>query len=49
MCNVLTTTSSDMADAQRPRCFLDVNIGEQPAGRLVIELFADKCPRTAEK
>ncbi|KAK3678360.1 hypothetical protein LTR78_001657 [Recurvomyces mirabilis] len=36
------------ANVQRPRCFLDINIGEQPAGRLTIELFADKTPRTCE-
>ncbi|EGP87255.1 uncharacterized protein MYCGRDRAFT_30791, partial [Zymoseptoria tritici IPO323] len=32
----------------RPRVFLDVSIGEEPAGRLTIELFADKTPKTAE-
>ncbi|KAK5721892.1 hypothetical protein LTR15_006485 [Elasticomyces elasticus] len=37
-----------MANTHRPRTFLDVNIGEQPAGRLTIELFADKTPRTCE-
>jgi len=34
--------------ANRPRVFLDVNIGDQPAGRLTIELFTDKAPKTAE-
>ena len=38
-----------MANVHRPRVFLDVNIGEQPAGRLTIELFTDKTPKTAEK
>lgn len=38
-----------MAAANRPRVFLDVSIGEEPAGRLTIELFADKTPKTAEK
>lgn len=33
----------------RPRVFFDVNIGDEPAGRLVIELFADKAPKTCEK
>ena len=33
----------------RPRCFLDVSIGDEPAGRLTVELFNDKAPRTAEK
>ncbi|KAK0266326.1 hypothetical protein B0A54_04814 [Friedmanniomyces endolithicus] len=37
-----------MANVHRPRVFLDVNIGEQPAGRLTIELFTDKTPKTAE-
>ncbi|KAK4548377.1 hypothetical protein LTR36_010248 [Oleoguttula mirabilis] len=37
-----------MAAPNRPRAFLDVNIGEQPAGRLTIELFADKTPKTCE-
>ncbi|KAL2503973.1 Peptidyl-prolyl cis-trans isomerase CYP19-1 [Abeliophyllum distichum] len=31
-----------------PRVFFDVTIGGQPAGRIVIELFADTTPRTAE-
>ncbi|MCJ1393074.1 hypothetical protein MMC18_005946 [Xylographa bjoerkii] len=32
----------------RPRVFLDVQIGTQPAGRIVIELFTDKTPKTCE-
>ncbi|KAK4630301.1 Peptidyl-prolyl cis-trans isomerase H [Fulvia fulva] len=32
----------------RPRVFLDVSIGQEPAGRLTIELFADKAPKTCE-
>ncbi|KAI9759023.1 MAG: hypothetical protein M1835_000477 [Candelina submexicana] len=32
----------------RPRVFLDVQIGTEPAGRLVIELFVDKTPKTCE-
>ncbi|TXG65692.1 hypothetical protein EZV62_006967 [Acer yangbiense] len=31
-----------------PRVFLDLNIGGHPAGRLVIELFADNTPITTE-
>ncbi|TXG72722.1 hypothetical protein EZV62_001301 [Acer yangbiense] len=31
-----------------PRVFLDLNIGGQPVGRLVIELFSDSTPKTAE-
>ncbi|KAI7298830.1 hypothetical protein KC315_g17873, partial [Hortaea werneckii] len=37
-----------MANPHRPRVFLDINIGEEPAGRLTIELFADKTPKTCE-
>ncbi|TKX26537.1 cyclophilin type peptidyl-prolyl cis-trans isomerase-like protein 1 [Elsinoe australis] len=35
-------------DADRPRVFLDVSIDTSPAGRLVIELFSDKAPKTCE-
>jgi peptidyl-prolyl isomerase D len=31
-----------------PRCFLDVSIGGEVEGRIVVELFADVVPRTAE-
>ena len=31
-----------------PHVFFDVSIGGQNAGRIVIELFADKVPKTAE-
>ena len=31
-----------------PRVWLDIAIDSAPAGRIVIELFADKVPRTAE-
>lgn len=41
--------SAIMTNAHRPRVFLDINIGEEPAGRLTIELFADKTPKTCEK
>ncbi len=36
------------ADANNPRCFLDITIGDKPAGRVVIELRADVVPKTAE-
>lgn len=32
----------------RPIVFMDVNIGETPAGRLKMELFSDIVPKTAE-
>lgn len=31
-----------------PKVFFDITIGGQRAGRIVFELFADQCPRTAE-
>ncbi|PKI78716.1 hypothetical protein CRG98_000941 [Punica granatum] len=31
-----------------PRVFFDMTIGGQPAGRIVMELYADTTPRTAE-
>ncbi|PIA93174.1 Peptidyl-prolyl cis-trans isomerase 1 [Cercospora beticola] len=36
------------ATTDRPRVFLDVSIGGDPVGRLTIELFVDKTPRTCE-
>lgn len=32
----------------RPRVFLDLSINGAPAGRVVVELFSDVTPRTAE-
>ncbi|KAI9756676.1 MAG: hypothetical protein M4579_003765 [Chaenotheca gracillima] len=32
----------------RPRVFLDAQIGTEPVGRIVIELFVDKVPKTCE-
>ncbi|TFY76448.1 hypothetical protein EWM64_g7567 [Hericium alpestre] len=37
-----------MTSTQRPVVFMDVNIGETPAGRLKMELFSDIVPKTAE-
>jgi peptidylprolyl isomerase len=31
-----------------PVVFFDIAIGDQPAGRIEMELFADACPKTAE-
>ena len=38
-----------MASITRPRVFLDISVGMEPIGRLVIELFVDKAPKTCEK
>ena len=35
-------------DSYNPRVFFDIQIGGRRAGRLVIELFADVVPKTAE-
>ncbi|KAK7939547.1 hypothetical protein WMY93_002873 [Mugilogobius chulae] len=34
--------------AQRPRCFMDIAIGNVFVGRVVVELFSDICPKTCE-
>ena len=36
------------AEKKNPRCFMDISIGDKPAGRVVIELRADVVPKTAE-
>ncbi|URE38642.1 Dienelactone hydrolase family [Musa troglodytarum] len=33
---------------RNPRCYMDVSIGGEMEGRIVVELFADVVPRTAE-
>ncbi len=35
-------------NAANPKVFFDISIGDQPAGRIVFELFADAAPKTAE-
>ena len=42
--------NANTADASyhNPRVFMDLQIGGRRAGRLVIELFADVVPKTAE-
>lgn len=40
--------SSSSALAPNPIVFMDISIGGVPAGRLKMELFSDKCPKTAE-
>ena len=37
-----------LAAMVNPVVFLDVSIGDRPVGRIVIELFANVVPRTAE-
>lgn len=46
---ISTAASVDPATAVvTNRCFLDVSVGGSPAGRLVIDLFGQLTPRTAE-
>jgi peptidylprolyl isomerase len=33
---------------KNPKVFFDITIGDKPAGRVEMELFADTCPKTAE-
>jgi peptidylprolyl isomerase len=33
---------------KNPRVFFDITIGDKPAGKIEMELFADTCPKTAE-
>src|SRR5436190_23933178 len=33
---------------KNPQVFFDITIGDKAAGRVVMELFADTCPKTAE-
>ena len=35
-------------DPKNPKVFFDITIGDKPAGRIEMELFADTCPKTAE-
>nr|CAB3445361.1 unnamed protein product [Digitaria exilis] len=37
-----------MAAASNPRVFFDMTIGGAPAGRIVMELYANEVPKTAE-
>ena len=40
--------NTDDGSYHNPRVFFDVQIGMKKAGRIVIELFADIVPKTAE-
>lgn len=33
---------------KNPRCFLDISIDGKPEGKIIVELFAHACPKTAE-
>lgn len=33
---------------ERPRCYLDISIGGELEGRIVVELYSDIVPRTAD-
>jgi len=33
---------------KNPQVYFDITIGDKPAGRIEMELFADTCPKTAE-
>ncbi|TPX59418.1 hypothetical protein SpCBS45565_g07744 [Spizellomyces sp. 'palustris'] len=37
-----------MSKSHNPRCYFDIEIAGQKAGRIVFELFADEVPKTAE-
>lgn len=41
-------TIADAHSDENPRVFLDINMGGESLGRIVIELFANVCPKTAE-
>lgn len=37
-----------MSEKRNPKCFFDISIGGEKVGRVLFELFADKCPKTVE-
>ncbi|XP_015770245.1 PREDICTED: peptidyl-prolyl cis-trans isomerase D-like [Acropora digitifera] len=37
-----------MSANSNSRCFFDISVGEEKVGRILFELFFDKCPKTAE-
>ena len=43
-----TYTPPVATNPANPKVFFDISIGDQPAGRIVFELFADAAPKTAE-
>lgn len=40
--------AEDSKPTQRSRVFFDISIGQRPAGRVVLELYNDVVPKTAE-
>ncbi len=44
----LAKAESKEASSANPRCFFDVSIDNKPAGRIVMELYADTVPKTAK-
>ena len=47
-CSSSTNGSPGKKAGENPRVFLDMKIGDESIGRLVLELFADTVPKTAE-
>lgn len=37
-----------MEKIKRPRCFLDLSIGDELEGRIIVELYRDIVPKTAD-
>jgi peptidylprolyl isomerase len=48
MTTVVDYTPPITPNPQNPKVFFDITIDGQPAGKVVMELFADACPKTAE-
>lgn len=46
--DVTRLPKSAMVSTNNPKVFFDIKVGETKKGRMVFELFADTCPRTAE-
>lgn len=41
-------TATDIEESRNPLVFLDITIGREKVGRIVLELFAEQFPKTAE-